>query len=193
MRADNIGIHETHHAGRHPPPLPDARSGRRRAHFTAPRLRASPLEKAPYSPPRRHRRSRVSRPLLQTENKHPTPIGSPSSAAAMLSSVRVGYRPAGSLKTYPFGLFRTGLMSRNVTRNRKKPLWLHLPKLEGEPWTNTKSKTKRTQFDPLFSIKDQNESQIPPRLKTNAQRQSVWQVSAAMLHQSEWAAGPPDL
>src|ERR1017187_7762727 len=30
MRADNIGIHETHHTGRHPPPLPDARSGRRR-------------------------------------------------------------------------------------------------------------------------------------------------------------------
>jgi hypothetical protein len=84
-------------------------------------------------------------------------------------------------------------MSRNVTRNRKKPLWLHLPKLEGEPWTSPKSKTKRTQFDPLFSIKDQNESQIPARLKTNAQRQSVWQVSAAMLHQSEWAAGPPDL
>src|ERR1039458_9772418 len=55
-------------------------------------------------------------------------------------------------------------------RNRKKPLWLHLPKLEGEPWTNPKSKTKRTQFDPLFSTKDQNESQIPPGRSTIGRR-----------------------
>src|ERR1022692_1197218 len=94
-----------------------------------------------------------------TENKRPTPIGL-AGFRRHASSVRMGRRPAGSLKAYPFDLFqrtRCYVMLHEIEKDgfcRISRNW------EGSLPRTQNQKTKRTQFGPLFSTKLQNESQF---------------------------------
>ena len=161
MRVDNIGIHETHHAGRHPPALPDPRSGRRRhtlRHHVRRRHCGKRHRIRRRTVTRRHA-SRAASYKLKTNTQRQSVWQVP--AAAMLSSVRVGYQPAGSLKTYPFDLFRTGLDVTECYTKSKKTALVASPETGGRALDEPKNqKTKQTQFDPLFSTKTQNESQF---------------------------------
>ena len=149
MRADNIGIHETHHAGRHPPPLPDAAVRPPPAHFTVPRLRASPLEKAAYSPPPviGGHASRATSSKLKTNSQRQSVRR--VLAAAMLSSARVGYRLVGSPKTYPFDLFRTDLDVTECYTKSKKTALVASPETGGRALDEPKVKNETNPIRPF--------------------------------------------
>jgi len=101
----------------------------------------------------------------------------------MLSSVRIGSSARTSEISAPKPFPNGPGCDRMLHEIEKNGLGRGSRAWRGDSGEPKAQKTKRTQFDPLFSIKDRNESQIPAGRLTVGRTSG--KPSDAMLHRSE--------